>query len=135
MEGNLRLCAEGCFSRFSTTAKSLRNYVDLSFSSLMEKFVLSLAEETMHKGPFGVGMSYAQLLCVDYNVAEQQYEIHAKNYLLNTLLSELTIKSLVIQDRHSNYFIVTHPEPNTLGVKNIYLHFSKRFKKSFGLVI
>lgn len=128
-EGNLLLCADGCFSRFMAAADALKNFGDLSFSSLVKKFVLHLTEKA-GRALFEGRVSYSVALCEELNISSAGNEIHAKNYLINRLLAELGLFTLTIKDDFVRLFENNDPEIRQ-AINSIYQEFQKNFKNEF----
>jgi len=128
-EGNLLLCADGCFSRFMAAADALKNFGDLSFSSLVKKFVLDLAEKA-GRALFEDRVSHSVALCEELNISSAGNEIHAINYLINRLLAELGLFTLTIKDDFVRLFENNDPEIRQ-AIDSIYQEFQKNFKNDF----
>ncbi|MGC1182301.1 pentapeptide repeat-containing protein, partial [Legionella sp.] len=108
-DGNLRMCADGCFSRFTTAADALKNYGNLAIPILKKKFIRSLAEE-IAKRPMaravGLTMNYMQSICFVIEIDPHGNEIHAENFLINTLLKKLNLETFAIKDEIVDHLFI-----------------------------
>lgn len=124
-DGNLGLCADGCFSRFTTAADALKNYGDLAMLPLKKKFIRFLAEEIAKKPMIEWNnLTFLQFLCDVLEINFEAYEIHAENFLINTLLKELNLETLAIKDEIVDHQII----PYQNKVKD---YISQRFIREF----
>lgn len=124
IDGNLNYCAEGCFSRFSKVAESLKNYVEVNLSSLINQFITVLSREIANNNPYEGSYSFVEILCNEEQLSLIEHEIHAENYLINRLLSELGAFSLKSKDDYTKLF-------NKNSIEIIYQEFTAQFRKKF----
>lgn len=92
----LTLCAGGGLARLSEAAENLKNYGLFTANGLIKRFIVVIAKEAALRGMQFRKNNPSQLICLLTKVSIEDYEIHALNYLLARLRSDLNLQFLVI---------------------------------------
>ncbi len=90
----LTLCSGGCLSRLSDTAETLKNYGEFTPISLLKAFIGRVAKDTALRKKSFFRYNFSRRICRLANVLINDYEVHALNYLLERLKSDLNLHFL-----------------------------------------
>jgi uncharacterized protein YjbI with pentapeptide repeats len=138
MDNNLAHCADGCFSRFATSAQSLKDYGDFTPTGLIKKFIHKIAYETASK--FSIlnknGYSYLENVCEAFGFSVAGNEVHGLNYLMTQLKSELELHFIHIAfDDYVQVFNSRYDENAEIrrNIQHNYFYYQDHIKKSLNV--
>jgi uncharacterized protein YjbI with pentapeptide repeats len=125
----LTLCSGGCLARLSDAAENLKNYGEFTPTSLLKAFVAAVAKETALKKESFFRHNYSGRICLLANVLINDYEVHAMNYLLERLKSDLNLHFLTIPNDPHIESIKLYLNERLSDLDRVYTNYLQQFQR------